>query len=275
MRLFLGAAPLLAVFFLFSGGSTNAQPSPDSAPAAVPGSNLTDPTGTPAEIPAPQAAPAQATPAAEGQQQQPDQKIDKRILGVIPNYRTANGFVPFMPITWKQKMIISFKDSFDYPVYFVAGGFAALYQLDNQNPSYGQGLKGYGRRYGAAYGDQAIGNLMTEGIVPAIIRQDPRYFRLGSVSGHSKTYRTLYALRGVMWAKNDNGKWGFNYSEWVGNAAAVAISNLYYPDDTRDARDNAEKLLVQVATDAFSNCLKEFWPDIKQKFFHKKAGSSN
>lgn len=267
MRLFLGAAPLCAVLYLLPGSALNAQAAPDTTPAplaaeeATPGSAI-----APAEIPAPQ--PQAATPS-EGEQR-PDQKIDKRILGVLPNYRTANGFVPYSPITWEQKMIISFKDSFDYPVYFVSGGFAALYQLDNQNPSYGQGLKGYARRYGAAYGDQAIGNLMTEGIVPALIRQDPRYFRMGAASGHSKTYRTLYALRGVMWAKDDNGKWDFNYSEWVGNAAAVAISNLYYPDDTRDVHDNIQKLLVQVATDAFSNCLKEFWPDIKQKYFHKK-----
>ena len=80
-------------------------------------------------------------------------------------------------------------------------------------------MKGYARRYGSAYGDQAIGNLMTEGLVPALIHQDPRYFRIGASSGHSKLYRTGNALRGVMWARNDSGKWAFNYSEWVGNAA--------------------------------------------------------
>ena len=77
-------------------------------------------------------------------------------------------------------------------------------------------------------------------------------------------------FRSVLIAKNDKGNWTFNSPEWVGNAAAVAISNVYYPDDTRNATDNATKLCIQVATDAFSNVLKEFWPDWKQKFFHKK-----
>src|SRR5215467_13269555 len=95
---------------------------------------------------------------------------DKRVLGVLPNYRTADGSRPFAPITARQKFTIAAKDSFDYPVYFISGAFAALYQLDDQNPSYGQGLKGYAKRYGAAYGDQAIGNLMTEGVVPALLR---------------------------------------------------------------------------------------------------------
>ena len=166
-------------------------------------------------------------------------------------------------------MTIAMKDSFDGPVYLIAGAFASLYQLEDQNPSYGQGMKGYAKRYGSAYGDQAIGNLMTEGIIPSVFHQDPRYFRMGAGSG-SNGHRLKYALTRVLIAKNDKGNWTFNSPEWVGNAAAVAISNVYYPDDTRNATDNATKLCIQVATDAFSNVLKEFWPDWKQKFFHKK-----
>jgi hypothetical protein len=68
----------------------------------------------------------------------------------------------------------------------------------------------------------------------------------------------------VLWARTDRGSWKFNYAEWSGNAASVAISNIYYPADTRNASDNAQKLVVAIATDAASNVLKEFWPDIKQ-----------
>jgi hypothetical protein len=48
----------------------------------------------------------------------------------------------------------------------------------------------------------------------------------------------------------------------------VAISNAYYPD-SRTVLDNGTKLLMQVGTDAVSQVLKEFWPDIKHKLFHK------
>lgn len=217
------------------------------------------------------AAETPATPESENAVSTPvDQHIDKRIFGVLPNYRTASGTVPFVPISAKRKLIIAAKDSFDYPVYFTSAAFAALYQLDDQNPSYGQGLKGYAKRFGSAYGDQAIGNLMAEGLMPALLHEDPRYFRLGTESEKSRRYRTLYALRGVMVAKTDHGNWNFNAAEWLGNASAVAISNVYYPSDTRNAVDNTQKLLIAVATDAFSNVLKEFWPDIKQKFFKKR-----
>ena len=51
----------------------------------------------------------------------------------------------------------------------------------------------------------------------------------------------------------------------------MVISNAYYPDD-RHLTDNATKLLEEVGTDAISQVLKEFWPDIKAKLFHKQAG---
>ena len=74
---------------------------------------------------------------------------DKRIFGVLPNNRTTENSIPFHNITPGQKITIAFKDSFDWPVYPTAGLFAALYQLENQNPSFGQGMKGYGQRYAA------------------------------------------------------------------------------------------------------------------------------
>jgi hypothetical protein len=198
---------------------------------------------------------------------------DKRIFGVVPNNRTTEASIPFAPISAGQKITIAAKDSFDWPVYPTAAAFAGLYQLDNQNPSYGQGLKGYAKRWAAAYADQTIGNLMTEGFVPSLLHEDPRYFRLGD-SGGGGWHRVGYAVSRIMVTKTDSGKSRFNFSEWLGNASAVAISNAYYPD-SRDARDNVQKLLMQCGTDAFSNVLKEFWPDVKRKFFtkHKPADS--
>ena len=208
------------------------------------------------------ASPAAASPAEPAAPQQ-----DKRIFGVLPNYRTIDGSVPFAPITAKRKFYIASKDSFDYPVLYISGLFASLYQLEDQNPSFGQGLKGYGKRYITSYGDQAIGNIMTEGLFPALLHEDTRYFRKGT---GRKWGRVGYAASRVIINRTDKGTWDFNYSEWLGNASAAAISNLYYPD-TRTASDNVQKLGIAVATDAFSNILKEFWPDIKRKMFAKKS----
>lgn len=204
---------------------------------------------------------AQEDPAATPQE-------DKRVFGVIPNNRTTEASIPFMPITSARKMTIAAKDSFDWPVYLSSGLFATLYQLEDQNPSFGQGMAGYGKRYAAAYGDQMVGNMMTEGIFPSLLHEDPRYFRVGQGSRKSRLVR---ALSQIVVTRTDSGGRTFNFAEWGGNAAAAALGNAWYPD-TRTAGDNAQKLLVACATDAFSNVLKEFWPDVKRHFQRKPRG---
>jgi hypothetical protein len=198
------------------------------------------------------------------------QPPDKRVFGVLPNYRTANETAVYSPITAKQKFIIGAKDSFDYPLLLLAGAFAGLGQWTNENPSFGQGMAGYGRRLGTAYADQAIGNMMTESIYPSLLREDPRYFRRGT---GPKWGRTWYALTRVMVTRTDSGRTRFNFSEWVGNATGTAISNSYYPDN-RNVGANVAKLCEQVGTDAVSQVLKEFWPDIKRKLFQHRENTA-
>jgi hypothetical protein len=190
---------------------------------------------------------------------------DKRAFGVIPNYRTAEAATPFHAISGSEKMHIAVVDSFDWPVFPSAAAFAALYQIENQNPSFGQGMKGYALRFATAYGDQMIENVMTEGLVPILTHEDPRYFRLGEGSFLG---RTGYALKQIVITRTDSGGHTFNISEWGGNAAAVAISNAYYPD-TRTASDNVQRLLIACGTDAVLDILKEFWPDVKKKLKKK------
>ncbi len=188
-----------------------------------------------------------------------------RVFGVLPNYRTADASQEGSVLTTGQKFNIARKDSFDYPLVLTAAAFAGLGQLTDQQPSFGQGLKGYGHRLATNYADQAMGNMFTEGVFPVLLHEDPRYFRRATGSVGS---RTLYALTRVLVTHKDSGGTRFNYSEWLGNASAVAISNAYYPD-SRTAAENGTKLLMQVGTDAVSQVLKEFWPDIKRKMFHK------
>jgi hypothetical protein len=240
------------LMFASVAASAWAQEAPaQNAPAAPP---ATPPVATPAA-----ATPAPVQP---GQTQEPP---DKRVFGVLPNYRTANETAVYTPITTKQKFIIGAKDSFDYPLVLLAGAFAGLGQLTNQHPQFGQGLAGFGRRLGTGYADQAIGNMMTEAIYPSLLHEDPRYFRRGHGSFGSRTW---YALTRVMVTRTDAGGTRFNFSEWVGNATGVAISNAYYPDD-HSVGANVGKLCEQVGTDAISQVLKEFWPDVKHWMFHR------
>lgn len=192
-------------------------------------------------------------------------------MGVLPNYRTADSTTPFVALTVGQKWKIATKDTFDYPSYVLAAAFAGISQLDNSNPSFGQGLKGYAKRYAAGIADQDMGNFMTEAIYPTLLREDPRYFR--KVNGSVKS-RLLWAVERIVVTRTDSGGSSFNFAEWLGNGTVASIGNLYYPNE-RGLGSTAQRTLTQVGTDAISDVLKEFWPDVKRKLQKNKAANAD
>ncbi len=195
---------------------------------------------------------------------------DKRIMGVLPNYRTAEMSALGHPLTSKQKLSIAVKDSFDYPLMFVSAGYAGLYQLENNHPQFGQGVEGYFKRLGTSYTDQITGNMLAEGVLPAVFHEDPRYFRL---TDGTKKQRLFYALSRIFVTYKDSGQTTFNYSEVLGNGLSAAIGLSYYSDD-RNPADYMQNWGLQLATDAGSQVLKEFWPDMKRWWYVRRHGDA-
>jgi len=194
------------------------------------------------------------------------QESDKRAFGVLPNYRTVESSVPFKPLTAKQKLTIATKDTIDGPSYVTAALFSGIYQAQNQNPSFGQGVKGYAHRYICSIADQDIGNYMTEGFMPVLLREDPRYFRSGT--GSTKR-RLVYAMSRVLMTKTDKNTPTFNFGEFLGNGVSASVGNAYYPDE-RGYGPTMQRMFTQIGTDSISNILKEFWPDVKKRLAARK-----
>lgn len=191
----------------------------------------------------------------------------KRIFWIVPNYRTSPSLSSYEPLTAVEKLKVASQDAFDRGTIALAGLFAGEAQLTNANRSFGQGGAGFGKYFGAAYGDLVIGDYMSEAVFPTLLYQDPRYFRRGTGGGWS---RLGHAVGQIFWTHRDSGGMQFNYSEIVGNSAAVAISNAYYKDN-RTVSDAVSKLGMQVGVDMAANILKEFWPDLHRKFRRNTA----
>jgi hypothetical protein len=222
-----------------------------------------------AQQPSQESAPQQSSAPQEASDQPPETE-SKRIFGIIPNYRTSPTLKDYMPLTPKEKWTIAAEDSFDRGTFVLAAAFGAQGQLFDSNPSFGHGLKGYSRYYAASFADWVAGDVMTEAVFPIILRQDPRYFRRGEGGGRS---RLEYSVGQIFWTHTDSSGTGFNYSEIVGNAAAVALSNLYYRDN-RTVGNALSKLAVQVGVDMAANILKEFSPDFARAVARKPRKKS-
>jgi hypothetical protein len=235
-------------------------------------------TGTAQAGESQQTSPAQTTSTAQTAGQDKDKKDEKaddpnnpkndRIFLVIPNYGTVEhptANVP--PLTVKQKFKTGAEDAFDTYSVPLAGIVAAISQAENDDAAWGQGWGAFGKRYAATYADTVIGSFMTTGVFPSMLREDPRYFRMGS-GGFKK--RSWYALTRLFVTRTDAGKPQFNYSEFMGNATAAGISLTYHTVQERNVSNFGGDYLTQIAIDAFANQLKEFWPNIRHKLSHKK-----
>jgi carboxypeptidase family protein len=178
----------------------------------------------------------------------------QRILGVIPNFYIS--YVPdAVPLTPKQKFELAWKTTIDPVTFVITGGIAGLEQAENQFSEYGQGAQGYGKRYGAAYADMVTGTFIGGALLPALMKQDPRYFYKGTGSTRS---RVLYAIANSVICKGDNGHWQFNYSGILGGLASGGISNLYYPAKDRGAGLVFENEGIGIGGTAVTNLIQEF-----------------
>jgi hypothetical protein len=211
--------------------------------------------------PQPQASSTAANPANQ------QGKQSKRILWIIPNYRAVSANTHLPPLNFKQELWLATEDTFDYSDFIFVGGLAGISMAENSQPSFGHGGPGFGRYYWHIFVDGAIEDYMTEAIVPAATREDPRYYTLGK-GGFIK--RTGYAISRLLITRTNSGNNTFNISEIVGAGAAAGIGNAYYPPQHNPWVKTYQRWETQVGLDGVFNVLKEFWPDIDQAVFHGK-----
>src|SRR6266852_2322256 len=177
-----------------------------------------------------------------------------------PNYKPG---AKLCTLKFKDKLALFVQDSFD-PVTFLSTAFdAGLDQAQNTDPSYGQGAEGYGRRFGAELAGGTSSRFFKDFAYPWIFSEDPRYYRLARGSGGK---RLLHALEHAVVAHRDDGRRMFNYSEWLGTASTVVLSNTYHPDNQRGFAPAAEQVGSSILQDAGFDVLREFWPEISRKF---------
>jgi hypothetical protein len=194
------------------------------------------------------------------------QEEHQRIMGVVPNFNTVETSAGVPSLSPGQKFHLMYKSSVD-PFVFVADAFVAgLSQARNTNSGFGQGAEGYFKRFGAAYLDTADGNLWGNAILPIAFKEDPRYFRLGS---GTFTHRFLYSAATTIWCRRDNGTWGPNYANVLGNFISGGISNAYYPTADRGFGQTVDGALTVTAEGVIGAEFVEFWPDISRRLFKK------
>lgn len=241
-----------------SAADASTQQSSSAPPASTPPAQNQD---------AQTSAPARAADQRSDAERQLKQQESQRMLGVIPAFNEVmGGYAP--PLSPAQKFDLFFHSAFDPYQFVIVALDAGIEQAQGQFPEYHFGFKGYARRYAASFADNFDGNLWGNAILPVVLHQDPRYYRLGK---GSPLKRILYAASTTVVCKGDNGHRQPNISNIAGNLIGGGISNLYYPAADRGIGLTFQRGLTVSAEGAIGALAEEFYPDLAAYFSRRHA----
>ena len=220
------------------------------------------PTSTPGALSAPI---TESGTAAEARTPAPESH--KTFRACAPRLTVVNPGEDQSPLTVRQKFRVFYRYTYDPCRYAGAAAVAGIRQAENDPEEYGQGAEGYGKRVGANLADTNMATFFARFLLPTLLHDDPRYFRIGT-SGTTKQ-RVVHAVLSPEWTRRDNGTQRFNYSRVLGDLIAASIGNAYRPDDDRGAGDTFRRTGTMLGVASASALFVEFWPDIKARIFKK------
>jgi hypothetical protein len=203
-------------------------------------------------------------PDAPAPEQQPPNKRDSalhatfEILGrrsiFFPDLATSPG-----PLSSQQKLEL-FAGKSLAPSRFLSSALSSgIGQARDTLPDYGQGMAGYGKRFGSSMASGASTEFFTTFLFVSLFRRDPRYF----VSLRGGPWRRIgYGVGRVMVARTDRGQQGFNWPGILGPLFAESLANSYLPVTQQTAGQTFRRYGVRLGFTAGSNVVKEYWPTI-------------
>ena len=209
-----------------------------------------------AQLPGQDRNPPPPVPTLEGKQ-------TKRILGIIPNFRSVSVDVKLPPVSTHDKFTLMLGDNSTIPTFFTWASCRESERLRTPIPNSITALPPM----------RAI-----TGIVSLTLRRQPDD-GICRIPRHARRSTLLHAGAG-RFAKRpsilslgchhpqDKGGRATNISEIVGNGRSSRHSCLYYPSPERTWTKTGQRWVTQIGLDGFANLIKEFWPDINSKIFH-------
>lgn len=132
---------------------------------------------------------------------------------------------------------------------------------------YESGFRGIAQRYGIELSTNETDVFFQRFLFPTLLKQDPRYFRNPDLPVRS---RILYSVTRVLITRSDDGGESFNVSRILGGGASRAVADLYVPGEKQGIGAIAGSVGINMLQDAGMNLLREFWPDMRQKLFHRQ-----
>ena len=196
-----------------------------------------------------------------------DKEGKERIFGIFPAFNVSNQVSP-VPLTTGQKFHLFARSTYD-PVTLIAPVLKVpILQAVEGDSGFGTGFGGFAKRYGVSLADGTSSRFFRQFLFPAMLKEDPRFFRRGQGNFGS---RLGYSLSRLFVTRTDSGRNTFNWSRLLGSAASSSLSNAYYPESQRGKTTTLFSFGLSYLSEAGANVVKEFSPDISRKLSRKKS----
>jgi hypothetical protein len=176
---------------------------------------------------------------------------------LFPGYEAVeNSPRPVPPLEVRQKFEIVWRKIFAPALPIDAMVVSAFDQATNTGPNFGQEWGAFGKRLAYNAANCATRPLFAIGIVPAMVHQDPRYFRMGR--GSTTARRIGWVLLSQVAAFSDRGNMMPNYGKMLGYGASTALSNAYMPASSISFGDDMKAYGIKFGVSIGVDMVHEF-----------------
>jgi len=141
---------------------------------------------------------------------------------------------------------------------FGSAFFSAVAQFRDDPVEWGQGMKGYSRRFGTRYA-QGVAKTTGEFVFSSIFREDPRY---DLSQDRSFWRRTGHTFTNMVVVKDVDGKKRPAFSKFAGAASSGVVGYAWYPGRLNRPVDVVSRSASAYGGYLASNIFQEFQSDI-------------
>ena len=165
-------------------------------------------------------------------------------------------------LTSMDKARIAASDVVDPFNLLTIGATAAISVGSDPHSGYGPGLGGFAKNAGTLLTEDMSGAFFSTFLIPSIMKQDPRYYRMPNASIPRRIGNVLIQ---PVWSRGDNGGHMPNYGMLIGVPMTVALANVYVPGRKQGVWPTVETSAIGIASSPIDNIVNEFLPDVSKR----------
>ena len=159
----------------------------------------------------------------------------------------------------KDKLRIAASNVVDPFNLITIGATAAITIGSDPHTEYGPGMKGWAKNSATLLTEDMTGAFFVTYLVPSLVRQDPRYYRMPNAS---IPRRIVNVIVQPIWTRGDSGNHMLNYGNLIGIPATITLANVYVPGRKQGVGPTAESSAIAIASSPIDNLITEFLPDV-------------